>query len=180
MKMGARDWNSNTDAPSNVDTSAGGGYSTVGDLLRFADALRENKLLDAQYTKLMTTGRVATPFGFEAYGFGVQTINGNQCFGHNGRARESMAILKCASTPVMPLSCWQIWTLRLLNKYPSSSLTGYQHDRDSNWSTATSPSHRRCQAESPCLVSLAFIRIAGRPWDRLSWRAERGCSMLQA
>jgi hypothetical protein len=59
----------------------------VGDLLRFADALRENKLLDAHYTKLMTTGRVATPFGFDAYGFGVQTSNGNQCFGHNGSSR---------------------------------------------------------------------------------------------
>ena len=65
-------------ARSNAGTPAGGGYSTVGDLLRFADALRENKLLDAHYTKLLTTGRVATPFGFEAYGFGVQTINGNQ------------------------------------------------------------------------------------------------------
>ena len=35
----------------------------------------------------MTKGRVANPFGFDAYGFGVQTINGNQCFGHNGSAR---------------------------------------------------------------------------------------------
>jgi hypothetical protein len=35
----------------------------------------------------MTTGRVANPFGFDAYGFGVQTVNGNQCFGHNGSSR---------------------------------------------------------------------------------------------
>jgi D-alanyl-D-alanine carboxypeptidase len=86
-KMEATQWIPNTDAPTNSGTSAGGGFSTVGDLLRFANALRENKLLDAQHTKLMTTGRVANPFGLDAYGFGVQSINGNQCFGHNGSAR---------------------------------------------------------------------------------------------
>jgi D-alanyl-D-alanine carboxypeptidase len=86
-KMGATHWIPNTDAPTNSGTSAGGGFSTVGDLLRFANALRENKLLDAQHMKLMTTGRVANPFGLDAYGFGVQIINGNQCFGHNGSSR---------------------------------------------------------------------------------------------
>ncbi len=84
MKVKTGDWNSNTGYLLYRGTSAGGGYSTVGDLLRFADALRENRLLDAHYTKLLTTGRVATPFGLEAYGFGVQTFNGNSCFGHNG------------------------------------------------------------------------------------------------
>jgi D-alanyl-D-alanine carboxypeptidase len=86
-KMGATHWIPISDAPINSGSSAGAGFSTVGDLLRFADALRLNKLLDAQHTKLMTTGRVITPFGFDAYGFGVQTINGNQCFGHNGSSR---------------------------------------------------------------------------------------------
>ena len=86
-KMGATHWIPNTDAPTNSGTPAGGGFSTAGDLLRFADALRENKLLDAQHTKLMTTGRVTTPFGLDAYGFGMQTVNGNQCFGHNGSSR---------------------------------------------------------------------------------------------
>jgi CubicO group peptidase (beta-lactamase class C family) len=86
-KMGATRWIRNTDAPTDGGSPAGGGFATVGDLLRFADALRANKLLDAQHTKLMTTGRVANPFGLDAYGFGVQTINGNQCFGHNGSSR---------------------------------------------------------------------------------------------
>jgi D-alanyl-D-alanine carboxypeptidase len=86
-KMGATHWTPITDAPTNSGSSAGAGFSTAGDLLRFANALRENKLLDAQHTKLMTTGKVANPFGFDAYGFGVQTINGNQCFGHNGSGR---------------------------------------------------------------------------------------------
>jgi CubicO group peptidase (beta-lactamase class C family) len=86
-KMRASSWTPVTDPPTNGGSPAGGGISTVGDLLRFADALRLNKLLDAQHTKLMTTGRVANPFGFDAYGFGVQTNNGNQCFGHNGGSR---------------------------------------------------------------------------------------------
>jgi len=86
-RMGAPHWIANTERPVNAGTAAGGGYSTIGDLLRFANALRENKLLDAHYTKVMTTGRVATPFGLDAYGFGVQNINGNQCFGHNGSSR---------------------------------------------------------------------------------------------
>jgi CubicO group peptidase (beta-lactamase class C family) len=86
-KMGATHRIPNTDSPTNSGTPAGGGFSTAGDLLRFVNALRENKLLDAQHTKLMTTGMVATPFGLDAYGFGVQTINGNQCLGHNGSGR---------------------------------------------------------------------------------------------
>jgi len=83
-KMGAPRWIPSPDTLTGNGTSAGGGYSTAGDLLLFANALRENKLLNAHYTKLMTAGRVITPFGLEAYGFGVQTINGSECFGHNG------------------------------------------------------------------------------------------------
>jgi len=44
-------------------TSAGGGYSTVEDLQRFAGALSNHKLLNAEYTDLLTTGKVATPHG---------------------------------------------------------------------------------------------------------------------
>jgi CubicO group peptidase (beta-lactamase class C family) len=68
-------------------TSAGGGYSTVGDLLRFANALGEHKLLDAHHTELLTTGKVATPgAGKYGYGFGDVTTNGLRCVGHNGGA----------------------------------------------------------------------------------------------
>ena len=68
-------------------TPAGGGYSTVEDLLRFATALQQNKLLNARYTELLTTGKVPTPMGSSyAYGFGDRTFNGTRCFGHNGGA----------------------------------------------------------------------------------------------
>jgi D-alanyl-D-alanine carboxypeptidase len=84
IKVRTGDWHSNTGYLQYRGTSAGGGYSTVGDLLRFANVLRENKLLNVHYTKLLMTDKVVTPFGFDAYGFGVQTVNGNRCFGHNG------------------------------------------------------------------------------------------------
>lgn len=76
----------NTDTLPYRGTSAGGGYSTVEDLLRFANALEQHKLLDAHYTELLTTGKVDTPFGRYAYGFGDTTINGLRCFGHSGGA----------------------------------------------------------------------------------------------
>jgi len=70
-------------------TSARGGYSTVRDLLRFADALRARKLLDARYTELLTTGKVSTPGGGKyAFGFGDNVRNGLRCYGHNGGAPE--------------------------------------------------------------------------------------------
>ena len=82
--IGAVAWHPTTGTLPYRGTSAGGGYSTIGDLSAFANALRGNKLLDPQFTRLLTTGKVKTPFGYDAYGFGVQTMNGAQCFGHNG------------------------------------------------------------------------------------------------
>jgi Beta-lactamase len=69
-------------------TSAGGGYSTVGDLLAFANALESNKLLDAEHTALLTTGKVETQRGPKyAYGFFDEVSDdGVRCFGHGGGA----------------------------------------------------------------------------------------------
>jgi len=80
-------WRPNTDTLPYRGTSAGGGYSTVEDLFRFASALENHKLLDAEHTKLLTTGKVDTPGGGKyAYGFGDETIGGVRCFGHGGGA----------------------------------------------------------------------------------------------
>lgn len=87
MKVGSGQWQPNTDTLPYRGTSAGGGYSTVQDLLRFADALQQNKLLSAQYTTLLTTGKVDTPGGGRyAYGFEDHSENGTRCFGHGGGA----------------------------------------------------------------------------------------------
>jgi CubicO group peptidase (beta-lactamase class C family) len=80
-------WAANTDTLPYRGTPAGGGYSTVEDLLRFANALEGYKLLDAEHTELLTTGKVNTPMGTKyAYGFGEEKIGGARCFGHGGGA----------------------------------------------------------------------------------------------
>jgi CubicO group peptidase (beta-lactamase class C family) len=77
-------------------TSAGGGYSTVGDLFRFTEALRSHRLLDARHTELLTTGKVATqkPGGKYAYGFAEELLeDGVRRIGHTGGAPGVNAVL---------------------------------------------------------------------------------------
>ena len=67
-------WVPNTGTLPYRGTSAGGGYTTVGDLLRFATALSGHVLLDARHTTLLTTGKIDTGQGDKyAYGF-VESI----------------------------------------------------------------------------------------------------------
>jgi CubicO group peptidase (beta-lactamase class C family) len=79
----AADWTDAKDTLPIRATSAGGGDSTVGDLVKFASALTANKLLDKKHTELLTTGK--TKDGY-AYGFGTNEIDGVRCFGHGGGA----------------------------------------------------------------------------------------------
>jgi D-alanyl-D-alanine carboxypeptidase len=89
----------NTDTLPYRGTSAGGGYSTVEDLLKFATALQTHKLLNAQYTEMLTTGKVDTPGGKYAFGFGDSIINGTRCFGHGGGAPGMNGELKICPGP---------------------------------------------------------------------------------
>lgn len=75
--------------------SAGGGYSTVGDLLRFAEALQGGKLLDEKYTGLAMHGYVATPHPGTKYGFGMEetSINGVRIVGHGGGGPGIQSVL---------------------------------------------------------------------------------------
>jgi CubicO group peptidase (beta-lactamase class C family) len=66
---------------------AGGAYSTTGDMLRFAAALRAHRLLDGASTELVTAAHVKAegpPELFYGYGFRVVTINGQRAYGHGG------------------------------------------------------------------------------------------------
>jgi D-alanyl-D-alanine carboxypeptidase len=77
-------------------TSAGGGYSTVGDLLRFANALRNYRLLQPYYTDLMLAGKVDTPrLGMRyAYGFeDSRSPDGVRFFGHGGGGPGQNAVI---------------------------------------------------------------------------------------
>jgi D-alanyl-D-alanine carboxypeptidase len=63
---------------------AGGGYSTAEDLMRFAQALTSHKLLNAESTNLLTTGKVGPPGRMYAYGFEDEREDGARMIGHNG------------------------------------------------------------------------------------------------
>jgi CubicO group peptidase (beta-lactamase class C family) len=64
---------------------AGGGYSTVEDLLRFSVALSSHKLLSQKYTEIVTTGKVEVGPGRKyGYGFGEEVSDGRHIVGHNG------------------------------------------------------------------------------------------------
>ena len=93
-KSGPGNWRPNTDTLPYRGTSAGGGYSTVEDLLRFATALQTHKLLNAQHTEMLTTGKVDAGRGKYAYGFQDSVINGTRCFGHGGGAPGMNGVLQ--------------------------------------------------------------------------------------
>ena len=67
-------------------SSAGGGYSTLDDLLKFALALQNHKFLSKKFTEIVTIGKfdVGGPMGKYAYGFGDKIFNGKHIVGHNG------------------------------------------------------------------------------------------------
>jgi D-alanyl-D-alanine carboxypeptidase len=68
-------------------TPAGGGYSTVGDMLKFGNALTSGRLLDAAHLKALTTGGIKGPDGtFYRYDFGGRTAEGVKFIGHAGGA----------------------------------------------------------------------------------------------
>ncbi len=77
-------WKPNTDTLPWRGTSAGGGYSTVGDLFRFAQALMQGKLLDPKLVR-EATGPQAPSSGY-GYGFNVSDEAGMRMFGHSGGA----------------------------------------------------------------------------------------------
>lgn len=84
---GSQAWKPNTNTLPYRGTSAGGGYSTVEDLLRFANALENHRLLDAKHTELLITGKVETPMGGKyAYGMAERSLGTLHCFGHGGGA----------------------------------------------------------------------------------------------
>ncbi len=83
-------WVSNVDTLPWRGTSAGGGYSTTGDLFRFSQALSSGKLVKPELFEMMTsaqTDKGQMPPG-RSYGFGMMVDNTPQGkrFGHGGGA----------------------------------------------------------------------------------------------
>jgi D-alanyl-D-alanine carboxypeptidase len=85
---GTTKWLPNTNWLPYRGTSAGGGYSTVEDLVRFAQALMKHELLSPDSTDLLITGKEKLGFGGRyAYGFeDHRDAEGNGSVGHGGGA----------------------------------------------------------------------------------------------
>lgn len=82
-------------------TSAGGGYSTVGDLLLFANALESGKLIDPALLRQATTDQT-----HGRYGFGFYVFAGG-VYGHGGGSRgmnAEMHILPQQATVIVVLA----------------------------------------------------------------------------
>jgi len=86
LKMAHSDtWVSNYYASSVKGGPAGGGYSTVGDIYNFSQALRQFKLLSKDMTEQLYSNKVQynSPSWY-SYGFVISGTNVDRVIGHNG------------------------------------------------------------------------------------------------
>jgi CubicO group peptidase (beta-lactamase class C family) len=65
-------------------SSAGGGYSTLGDMLKFGEALLGHKLLNQQYTDIVLANQMPSGQPPSGYGFFSIEVNGTRAIGNNG------------------------------------------------------------------------------------------------
>ena len=113
----------------NRGISAGGGYSTVGDLLNIAAALTSNRLLNAEYTNLLITGKVDTGRGFRyAYGFGDSRKNGSGSVGHTGGAPGMNGDLR-----IYPGTGYVFVALSNFDPPAATDISSLMHDRVMKW-----------------------------------------------
>ena len=107
-------------------TAAGGGYSTVGDVMRFAEALTSNKLLSPASTELLVTGKVALAPGI-SYAFGFADAldkDGNGWVGHSGGAPGMNGDLR-----IYPKSGYVVAVLANLDPPAAQRITDYLDPR---------------------------------------------------
>ena len=79
-----------------IGTGFGGGYANTGDLFKFARAYRTGKLLGAEMTEILATGKVAEDERNQSrWGYGIKerTINGEIVRGHSGGGRTDVQML---------------------------------------------------------------------------------------
>jgi D-alanyl-D-alanine carboxypeptidase len=123
---GATAWAPNTDTLPYRATSAGGGYSTVEDLARFAHALLSHKLLGPDSTKLLITGKVKDGPGTRyAYGFeDARDADGNGWVGHGGGAPGMNGDLK-----IYPKSGYVVAVLANIDPPAAQAISEYLDPR---------------------------------------------------
>lgn len=87
VPVGQTELTVNTDSLGNIGSPAGGGYASANDLLCFAIALYDDRLIDAENRELMTTNKIkqGRRIGY-GYLYGDREVNGRRYIGHNGGA----------------------------------------------------------------------------------------------
>ena len=103
-------------------TSAGGGYTTASDLMKFADALMSNKLLKAGTLAEATRPQFTT--GDYGFGFQVGRPDEARSYGHGGGAPGMNAILR-----VYPDSGQSVIVLCNLDSPSASRIGDWLHAR---------------------------------------------------
>ncbi|MDX1702525.1 MAG: serine hydrolase domain-containing protein, partial [Melioribacteraceae bacterium] len=68
-------------------TASGGVYSTAEDLLKFARAIKMNKLLSEKYVDLLYEGRPELKASFHSYAFFLESGNNGKVLSHKGDGR---------------------------------------------------------------------------------------------
>jgi D-alanyl-D-alanine carboxypeptidase len=123
-------WVPNSETLPYRGTSAGGGYSTAGDLARFAEALLGHRLLRPDSTRLLITGKAERgPGARYAYGFAdLRDTDGKGSVGHGGGAPGMNGALR-----IYPESGYI--TVVLANVDPPAA------DRVAEWLDARLPTH---------------------------------------
>lgn len=103
-------------------TAAGGGYTTAADLMKFADALMSNKLLNAQTLAEATRPQFTT--GDYGLGFQLGRPDEARSYGHSGAAPGMNAILR-----VYPESGQAVIVLSNLDSPSASRIGDWLHAR---------------------------------------------------
>jgi D-alanyl-D-alanine carboxypeptidase len=124
--FGARSWQPNTGWLPWRGTAAGGGYSTVGDIARFADALTSHRLLSPGSTELLLAGKI--DLGYRArYAFGfvdTRDESGNGWVGHGGGAPGMNGDLR-----IYPRSAYVVAVLANVDPPAAQRITDYLDPR---------------------------------------------------
>ena len=113
-------WKPNTDTLPWRGTSAGGGYSTAGDLLKFAHALKAGKIISKEKLAEATKNQMGT-YGFGFFNRGVGAL---RFYGHGGGAPGMNGDLR-----VYPESGVVVVVLSNLDPPAASRLTDFLDQR---------------------------------------------------
>jgi len=106
-------------------TPAGGGYSTAGDMLRFATALTGLKLMNKASLDKLTTGVLTAPDGTPfRYDFTSRTSEGRLYWGHGGGAPGMNGDLR-----IFPDNGYVVVVLANLDPPAAQSLASFISDR---------------------------------------------------